>query len=208
MSEPHHLARFITIAENTFDPNEEIYRRCPFGTRTAPFSIQDLFSDIQWEKDLLKGLSVNRSKFSVPQDALWSPVSEIIYEQRCEYQQKNGIVYKSAAYLYPVRDPKTGVTLILSHSPINCNIAHCDINVVGLEEKTSKPMRREIKAFLATFFNEIPPHEMQKKIEVNDIATKVGGDNKFLLKTVNFDSFVFVVLLLAIVIAAVLLELF
>src|SRR5689334_7877405 len=126
MSGPHHLAKFDTHTDNNFS-SETVYRRCPFGNREAPFVLTQMFLDIRWEEDLMKGLSVNRNKYSKPEDALWSPINEDVQRKECEYVEKKGIVYGSHTDKYEVTDPKTGATFTLAHTPINCNIAHCDI---------------------------------------------------------------------------------
>ena len=155
MNAPYHLAKFNTNIDNKFISNEEIYRRCPFGNRTPPFTIMDMFLDIQWDNDLIKGLSVNRSKFATPMDTLRAIVFEDTDQKKCHYQQKNAVVYKSKANSYPIADTKTGVMFRITHSPINCNISHCDISIENVPDKINNPTKREVKAFLATFFQEI-----------------------------------------------------
>lgn len=150
---PHHLAKFDTTQDQHFD-SEVVYRRCPYGKKTPPVDITDMFLAISWE-DLKEGLSVNRSKYANPEDTLWSPIHEDLENKKCEYEQRIGIVYSSPANLYPVSDERTGVTFSLEHSPIKCNISHCDIKSDNLPLEPNKPRKRDIKAFLATLFQDI-----------------------------------------------------
>lgn len=166
MNGPHHLAKFDFTHDNCFT-SEEVYRRCPFGNRQPPYLLLDMFLDIQWDNDMMKGLSVNRSRYATPADALWSPISEDWQKKRCEYQEKKGLVYKSNADLYPATDNKTGVTFSLNHSPIACNISHCDIIVSNIPSSIDKTKKRDIKAFLSTLFSEF-------KEEIKDASKVVG----------------------------------
>jgi len=150
---PHHLARFNTTQEPNFE-SELVYRRCPFGNKTPPVNLTDMFLAISWE-DLVEGLSVNRSKYATPEDTLWSTISEDTQNRKCEYIEKKGVVYSSQAAFYPVIDNKTGVCCSLEHTPIPCNISHCDISATNLPTTPSKTIKRDIKAFIATLFQEI-----------------------------------------------------
>jgi hypothetical protein len=168
MNGPHHLAKFNTTVDNDFLFSEEIYRRCPFGNRTPPYTIEDFFLDIQWDKDLINGLSVNRSKYARPEDALWSPIFEDQETQKCKYQEKRGAVYRSKTKIYPAEDFKTGVKFKLGHSPVPCNISHCDIIADNIPSDIDKHKKREIKAFLATLFQELSKIETSSSLIVED----------------------------------------
>jgi hypothetical protein len=154
---PHHLAKFDIIPDSSFT-SEEVYRRCPFGQCSAPYKKEDLFLDTRWD-DLLNGLSVNRSKYAQPNDVLWAFVDEDPENKKCRYEERTGIVFSSKAELYPIEDPQTGVGFSLAHTPINCNVSHCDIVINNIPKEINKPKKREIKAFLATLFQEIAPEK-------------------------------------------------
>jgi hypothetical protein len=154
MNGPTHLAKFKTIEDNNFN-SEMVYRRCPFGNKKPPYLLLDMFLDIKWDDDLIKGLSVNRSKYSNPDDTLWSPISEDTINKICHYIEKKGLIFESATKHYPATDNATGVVFELIHSPINCNISHCDITSKNIPQDANKPLRRDIKAFLSTLFQEL-----------------------------------------------------
>ena len=158
--QPHHLAKFDTETNHTFLTEEVLYRRCPFGNKTPPYNLNDLFLDIRWDSDLVRGLSVNRSKFAYPNDAMWASISEDGEKRKCEYTQKTGVVYKSKTKTYPIEDPKTGIKIIILHSPINCNISHCDILTHHIPAVVNNAIKRDIKAFIATLFTELSEEDI------------------------------------------------
>jgi hypothetical protein len=167
---PHHLAKFDTTPNPNFD-SEVVYRRCPFGNKSASATVQEFFLDIRWE-DILDGISVNRSKYASPEDALWAFEIEDPEKKECSYSERKGKVLGSEAEHYPTgNDPKTGVSFCLAHTPINCNISHCDILVENLPLNPTKGAKRDIKAFLATFFRELSPDENTKSTP----SAELGG---------------------------------
>lgn len=77
-----------------------------------------------------------------------------VLNEQCTYEFKAGLVLETLSRYYPTTiDEKTKVHFFLKHTPINCNISHCDIVIQNTPEGITKNLKRDIRAFLATFFN-------------------------------------------------------
>lgn len=152
MNAPLHLGKFETnIIE--FDTNEALYRRCPIADHQPPYEKSKFFMAVRWE-DILQGLSANRSKYATKLDVLWAVREENEADKKCTYEFKVGLVLETLSRYYPTTiDEKTKVHFVLKHTPINCNISHCDIVIQNTPEGITKNLKRDIRAFLATFFN-------------------------------------------------------
>lgn len=158
-SEPIHLAKFDRTIDNIFLEMEELYRRSPQNRDPYEGQINDFVLDFKWDS-LLQGLSINRSRYSTPIDAMWS-ISEDQNNTSCNYQLKKGIVFRSYAKYFPTsKDTFPRCIFSLEHSPTNCNISHCDISGSNIAEIKQKPIQRDIKAYLSSLFTLIDEKEL------------------------------------------------
>lgn len=150
--QPIHLAKFDCTPNNSFDGSEILFRRCA-TKENPPYDKSLLFNETRWEDIRTDGISINRNSYSNEEDVLWSPAAEDPINKTCEYELKKGAIFQTVAGLYPTnKDPDTGVSFDLTHSPINCNYSHCDIIGIGFPDKPEPHTRRKIRGFLATFF--------------------------------------------------------
>lgn len=146
MMPPEHLITDILTFEE-FEIEERIFRRY----KPAPQDKErEYFSSIE-RKNFSKGISVNRSKFSIPQDALWSITQT---ENECKYELKQGqVIYCIVKELLSDKN-QTGIKVYCDQTPNNCNKAHCDLKFDPEVETKEKEKILQLKLFLNTIFDE------------------------------------------------------
>jgi len=144
--EPIHLRCNNPTPDQTFAPEEKIFRRIKMSTGDKE---GDYFSNIKTEQ-FVQGVSVNRDKFgSVPQDALWSIIDG---ENNCIYHPKVGeVVYTTPAHLSSTTN-QTGINIFCEHSPFRCNCSHCDLKFAPDISGSPKSVKVKVKLFMNTVF--------------------------------------------------------
>lgn len=134
-----------------FTKDEFIYR-CFSGNKTYPEN--EFFSEVKFEE----GISVNRGMYSKnPTDVLWKN-EHIPFDDKiasCNYNTRNGFVIFSIYHKLKESTPPPNFTLRIDSTWTKCNVSHCDIGVETTLPKITKPLKRDVRLFLASLFKEL-----------------------------------------------------
>jgi hypothetical protein len=149
---PEHLHRCDRPVVPNFDTNERLFRRFP------PACIgNDIANAVSFDK---KKSSVNRSKFSGPDDALW-------VEKTGEYKGAHGVIsFPSGVYSgkswHSNEKNKPVVTARIEqfHDPLQCNYAHTDFRLIESDVDVEKITRPSIKAQLRDLLRPLIKREL------------------------------------------------
>ena len=144
---PEHLHQCKRESVPFFDANELLFRRI-----TLP--CEDFTARVSFNR---KNSSVNRDKFSSPDDARWD-VEKGVYHKESGVISFPADAFKNREWH---TDEKTPVRFRLNvfHDPMRCNYSHTDFHFVRDEQEVQeikpKSVKMKIREFLAPLIEQV-----------------------------------------------------